>query len=275
MTKVRIFAAGATAALSLVCLPAPLLAADQPSQGWTVTVRGNVGMSPAWEGSSDLSPFLVPGISIRRAGTAARFTAPDDAPGIAILDVDWLKAGPAARLKGPRQSGNYSQLRGMQDIDWTLEVGGFAEFWPIEKFRARIDIRHAFTGGNGNVMDLSADWVERFGRWTLSIGPRFSLADTTNMNTLFGVTPFEAFWNGRVTPYYANGGAKSFGLTAAAAYRWSNELTTTGYVKYNRLIGSAGSSPLTNNLGTANQFTFGAIVAYSFDWNGDFDWPRF
>ncbi len=275
MVILRCVAASAVAISSLLGSFAPLLAAESASPGWTVTVRGNAGLSPAWEGSSDLSPFLVPGISIRRAGTPAAFSAPDDAPGIAIFDEKWLRAGPAVRLRGPRRSGDYSQLRGVQDIDWTLEAGAFAEFWPMEKLRARLDVRYGLAGHHGAIADLSVDWVERTGRWTISVGPRLSLGNTSYMNKLFGVTPYEAFWNGRITPYWADGGAKSVGLTAAVSYKWSKEWTTTGYMKYSRLVGSAGASPLTNNLGSANQFTVGAIVAYSFDWNGSFDWPKF
>jgi MipA family protein len=264
-----------TALLSLASLSGPLVAAEAPTSGWTITLKGNVGVSPAWDGSSQLSPYLIPSVSIRRAGSPLKFTAPDDAASFAIFDEGWLKAGPAARIKGRRNSGDYWQLWGVRNIDWTLEVGGFAEFWPMEKLRTRLDIRHGFGGNHGNVVDLSADWVERFGQWTLSVGPRFTIGDTTYTNKLFGVTPWEALWNGRIYPYYADGGAKSVGLTGAVAYRWSESWTTTGWAKYNRLIGSAGASPLTNNLGSPNQFTFGAIVAYSFDWNGAFDLPRF
>lgn len=127
MVIFRSFGASAAAVLSLALSSAPLLAAEASPSDWTITVRGNAGLSPAWEGSQDLSPFLVPGISIRRAGTPAAFSSPDDAPGIAILDENWLRAGPAVRLKGPRRSGDYAELRGVQDIDWTLEAGAFAE----------------------------------------------------------------------------------------------------------------------------------------------------
>ena len=43
-------------------------------------------------------------------------------------------------------------------------------------------------------------------------------------------------------------------------------------MKYNRLVGSA---PAPREQSRLNQFTVGAIVAYSFDWNGAIDWPKF
>jgi MipA family protein len=268
MSPVKHFLTAGAVGLSLALLSPALHAAEATSSGWTITLKGNGGVSPAWEGSSDLSPYLVPGLSMRRMGSPLSFSAPDDAPSIALFDEGWLKAGVAGRLRGPRRSGDYSQLWGLQNIDWTVEVGGFAEFWPMEKFRARIDLRHGFSGHHGNVVDLSADWVERLGPWTLSAGPRMTLGDAGYMNKLFGVTFYEALMNWRVSPYNAPGGAKSVGLAGSVGYQWSPSWTTTGYVKYNRLIGPAGSSPIVTNLGSRNQLTLGAIAAYSFDWAG-------
>ena len=266
MSSFKIFsAAGAAVALLLA---APAHAAESQSSGWTITLKGNAGVSPAWEGSKDLSPYLLPGLSMRRIGSPQSFSAPDDAPGFALFDEGWLKAGVAGRLKGPRRSGDYAELRGVHDIDWTLEAGAFAEFWPMEKLRARIDIRHGFIGHHGNVVDLSADWVERHGPWTLSFGPRLSLADTRAMDKLFGVNGYEALMNGRIAASTAQGGARSLGLAGAVSYAWSKSWTTTGYARYNRLVGSAGASPIVASLGSKNQFTLGAIVAYSFDWAG-------
>jgi len=68
--------------------------------------------------------------------------------------------------------------------------------------------------------------------------------------------------------YRAEGGAKSIGLAGAVSYEWSKQWTTTVYARYNRLVGSASQSPLVAALGSRNQFTLGAIVAYSFDWAG-------
>jgi len=252
-------------ALLLVC---PALAAEPASQGWTITLKANGGVSPAWEGSKDLSPYLLPGLSVRRAGSAVNFAAPDDSPGFALFDENWMRAGVVGKLKGPRRSADHADLRGVHDIDWTVEAGLFAEFWPIEKLRARIEARHGFVGHHGNIVDLSMDWVERRGPWTMSIGPRLSLGDTRYMDKLFGVTAFEAATTGRLPAYRAEGGAKSFGVAAAVSYEWSRSWTTTAYARYNRLVGSAGESPLVAGLGSRNQFTLGAIVAYSFDWAG-------
>lgn len=245
----------------------PAFAAEPAAQGWTITLKANGGVSPAWEGSKDLSPYLLPGLSVRRAGSPLTFSAPDDSPGFALFDENWLKAGVVGKLKGPRRSADHAELRGVHDVDWTVEAGLFAEFWPIEKLRARIEARHGFIGHHGNLVDLSMDSVERRGPWTVSVGPRLSLGDTRYVDKLFGVNPAEAVMTG-LPAYRAEGGAKSIGLAGAVSYEWSKQWTTTVYARYNRLVGSASQSPLVAALGSRNQFTLGAIVAYSFDWAG-------
>lgn len=243
-------------------------AAEPSASGWTITLKANAGMSPAWEGSNSLSPYLAPGLGIRRAGTPLAFSAPDDSPSFALLDVGWLKAGPAGRLKGPRKASDHAELRGIHDIDWTLEAGGFFELWPVETFRVRVEARHGFLGHHGNVVDFSADWIERRGPWTVSVGPRMSIGDTRYMDQVFGVTAQDALTNGSLPIYRAGGGMKSAGVSGAISYEWSKAWTTTIYADYRRLVGSAGASPITTGLGSRDQFTVGAIAAYSFDWPG-------
>lgn len=242
----------------------PALAAD----GWTVTIRGAGGVSPGWDGARDLTPFLLPGLSVRKAGAPTSFAAPDDAVGVALLDEGWLKAGPVGRLRGPRRQSQHAVLRGLHDIDWTLEAGLFAEFWPMEKIRTRVEIRQGFLGHHGVVADLYADWVERQGAWTVSIGPRLSLASGATMNKIYGVTLQDAIARPTLPIYQPGGGLRSLGVAGAVSYRWSPAWTTTVYAKYARLAGPAGASPIVREIGSSNQVTVGLIVAYSFDWAG-------
>ena len=34
------------------------------------------------------------------------------------------------------------ELTGIRDVDWGVELGAFAEFWPLQNVRGRIDLRH-------------------------------------------------------------------------------------------------------------------------------------
>lgn len=240
-----------------------------PVSGWIVTVRANAGFSPNYDGSKDLSPYLLPGLGMRRPDSPVAFGAPDESPGFALYDNGFVKAGLSGRLRGPRQQSLYPELHGVHDIDWTIEGGAFAEFWTLQKLRARVELRHGFWGHHGDVADFYLDWVERHGPWTLSIGPRFSLADQPYMNKFFGVSAYEALANGGLYPFTpSGGGAKSAGLTGSVTYQWSGAWSTSAYAKYNRLLGDAATAPVTTTLGSRNQFTIGLSVAYSFRWDG-------
>jgi outer membrane protein len=232
---------------------------------WTATISVNPGMSSAYPGSKSIAPFLAPGGGLRRAGTPESFSAPDDNPGLALYDTGWLKAGPVGRFQGARRSGDHPELRGIKDVDWTVEGGVFAELWPTEKLRSRIEIRHGLHGHFGFVGTLGLDWVEKAGAWTLSAGPRLELADRQYAKRYFSVWPSEALANGQIAPFAAGGGIRSIGFAGAAKYHWNQQWSTTLYARYDRLMGDAAASPITARLGSRNQFSFGAIISYSFD----------
>jgi MipA family protein len=239
-----------------------------PVSGWIVSLKGYAGYSPNYDGSKDLSPYLLPGLSMRRPNSPVSFGAPDESPGFTLYDNGSFKAGATGRLRGPRTQAQYGELHGIHDIDWTVEAGGFAEFWTFDKLRARAEIRQGLWGHHGEIADFYLDWVERHGPWLISFGPRFSLADQRYLNKLFGVSPYEALMNGNVYPFTpAGGGAKSFGAIGALTYQWSQDWSTTVYGKYNRLLGDAAASSITTNLGSRNQFTIGLSLAYSFFWD--------
>jgi outer membrane scaffolding protein for murein synthesis (MipA/OmpV family) len=113
------------------------------------------------------------------------------------------------------------------------------------------------------VADFALDGVLPSGAWTFSAGPRLTLASGDYMDAYFSVSPLESVLNG-APAYAAGGGVKSVGAAVAATYRFSPQWSTTGFARYDRLVGSAGDSPIPQLYGSRNQFTFGANVAYSF-----------
>lgn len=255
----------AIGALASLAHPA---AAQQPfsflSGEWLVTFKGNVVALPSYPGASDMSVLPYPSLSLRRAGTPESYSAPDDTISFALYDAGWLKAGPAGRFVGARRAKDHRELVGLRDIDWTLEAGAFAEFWPTEKLRTRAELRYGFHGHRGIVADFGADWVERFGAWTISGGPRLRVGSDRYMASYFSVSPAEALINTRVSPFDAKSGIASAGLAAAVTYKWSEQWRTTVHGRWDRLTGDAGRSPIPTQLGSRNQFTVGATLAYTF-----------
>ena len=224
-------------------------------------------VSPEFLGSKNYGLTAYPSISVRRAGTPESFSAPDDGIGLDLSPLDWLRCGPVVHYQGGRYLSGNPELHGLHKVPWTLQGGGFVELWPTGHIRARAELVHGFRSGDGFAAYLSADWVERLGKWTLSGGPRFSLEDTKDMRTRFGVTFEDALNNGFVSPYRPNGGLSGAGLAAAASYQWNDQWAATGYGGYQRLIGDAGKSPIVTHLGSRDEFSLGARLSYSFGVN--------
>ncbi len=231
---------------------------------WLVTVKGNVVAAPAYPGADEILAMPYPSVSFRRPGAPERFSALDDPISFELYENGGFSAGPSLKFIGARKYSDHPQLLGLRDVSWTVEAGAFAQLWVTEYLRTRIDVRQGFHGHKGLVFDLAADGVYRTGPWTLSAGPRMTLASNRYMDAYFGVTPAESLVNGVLPAYAPGGGLKSVGASMGATYRFSPEWATSAYVRYDRLLGPAGDSPIPNAFGSLNQFTFGANVAYSF-----------
>jgi outer membrane scaffolding protein for murein synthesis (MipA/OmpV family) len=138
---------------------------------------------------------------------------------------------------------------------------------PITR-RTHLEIRQAVNGNRGLEANLSIDGVYRVGPWTFSAGPRVGYGDGTFMNAYYSVTPFEAIVNGRISAYYATAGIDKVGALLTARYEFNRSWSTTVYGGYDRLVGSAGYSPIPNQLGSRDEFKGGAMVSYTFAWGG-------
>lgn len=235
-----------------------------PAAEWNVTVNAKLTVSPSYPGAKSLSALPYPTLALRDAGTPATFTAPDDNVSLALFDNGWLKAGPALKFIGARTARDDRELLGLAKVPWSLEAGAFIELYPIKQLRTRIELREGFHGYSGLYADLGADWIQPWGQWQFSAGPRIALAGSGFMNRYFSVSPAEAAANGTILPFKASGGLVSIGVAGAATYRWSPSFALTGWLRYDRLQNDAAASPIASRLGSRDQFSFGLIGSYSF-----------
>jgi len=237
----------------------------QPAAEWIVTVNGKVTVSPSYPGAKTLAVLPYPTLSLREAGTPASFAAPDDNVSLALFDNGWLKAGPALKFIGSRNARDNHDLLGLSTVPWSIEAGAFIELYPLKQLRTRIEVRQGFHGYSGLYADFGADWIQPWGQWQFSLGPRLALAGDGFMKTYFSVSAAEATAIGTITPFKARGGLVSLGMAGAATYRWSPSFAMTGWLRYDRLQNDAAASPIVSNLGSRNQFSFGLIGSYSFN----------
>jgi len=257
--------ASAQTAFSLPAPPFELPILPSVSGNWTVMVGVGGEYRPNFEGSKNSKLSPIPIFTIRRAGSADPFRAPRDSASIALIDFGELRAGPAAKFVPGRKSFNYTELNGLGDVNAAVEVGGFVEYYPVDWFRMRSEIRQGLGGHHGVVVDLSADFiVPVIQRLTVSAGPRFTWQSTQATSPYFGVNAVQAAASG-LPIFDAKGGAHSTGFGTQVMYRVTPQWEVHSYIEYERLLGDGAKSPLVTTRGSVNQTTVGVGASYAFD----------
>jgi outer membrane scaffolding protein for murein synthesis (MipA/OmpV family) len=259
---------GAAAQADEYNLPGLITPPPGTTAEWIVDVSGMGGIAPSFPGAKTYSFFGLPGIAIRRAGEPERFSAPDDSLSLAILKNNLFAVGPAGRWVNNRSIKNYHELFGLSDVNASIEVGGFVEFTPVPWARVRGEIRKAVSGYDGWAAYLGGDIWQKWGRLTLSIGPRLDFGNDQYASAFFSVDPWQAALNqwsgGRLTAYRATGGLVDAGVTAAARYELSDTWRVSAYGTYQALTGSVSNSPVATRAGSTNQYAAGIELRYSF-----------
>lgn len=241
--------------------------APQPAapSGWVVSLGIGPIAVPTFPASKTYQVWPTGTFAWRGPNEPPPFSSPDDGFGIALLNLPMLVAGPVARILPSRglRNGN-SNFYGLHNVGWTLEIGGFAEVWLAPFFRTRVEVRQAVNGHNGLAANVAFDGIYRTGPFTFSAGPRLALGNGTYMNAYFSVSPGEAEANGTVYPYQASGGVTSLGVLGAVKYDINPAWSVTLFGGYDHFMNSAAASPIPNLLGSNNQYTGGAVIAYTF-----------
>jgi outer membrane protein len=156
-------------------------------------------------------------------------------------------------------------LQGVHKIDFALEPGVYAEWWPADSLRLRGEARHGAMGNSAWSGDVAADLVHDDRKWVLSIGPRLHLGDSRFTRTYFDITALDAARSPfGISAYTKQGTFVSWGALASAEYRWSPRWSLLGDVRYQRLIGDAADSPIVAQLGSPNQVRAAVGVRYRF-----------
>ena len=257
--------ASAQTAFTLPAPPFQLPMVPSVSGTWTVMVGIGGEYKPDFEGANRAMLSPIPIFAIRRAGSSEQFRGPRDSPSIAFLDFGDLRAGPVAKFEAARKQYNYSELNGLGDVKAAVELGGFVEYYPVDWFRTRVELREGVVGHNGTVADFSADFiVPVIQRLTISAGPRFTWESTQATSPYFGIDALQAMTSG-LPLFNAKGGAHSYGAGTQVSYRINPQWEVHSYVEYERLLGDAAASPLVTLRGSPNQTTFGVGFSYSFD----------
>jgi len=204
-------------------------------------------VAPSYEGSDSYVAYPFPSVRFH----ALRLKNGYELGG---GDEQGLSLFPSFRYVGRRSFNSDDALFGLPDVDPSLELGaGFS--YRIDNFRAFLELRYGVIGHNGFVGETGIDWISKpLDKLTVTVGPHLSFASEKYMNTYFGVSPNEALRAG-VAGHELSAGLKTIGISSSARYKLDRKWTIEGRAKWDRLVGEAGSSPVTS-LGDQNQYSF-------------------
>ena len=212
------------------------------------TLRAGVTAQPEFPGSDDY--FVGPDLGFSFGSLEfGRF-------GIGDPDPELVRTGLGLRgsfnYVGERDSSEYEGLRGLDDVDAAFEVGlGLA--YRQDAYQVFGDLRYGVTGHDALVGEVGADVFFRpSDRLLVNAGPRVLFAEDDYARTYFGVSPEESATSG-LPAFEAEGGALSAGLEVGAFYRLDEDWGVEGAVTYDRLLGDAADSPITE-AGSADQY---------------------
>lgn len=259
------FAALGCAALTSAIAAPPAIAGDAPA-GTIITIGGYGVFGPKFEGAKHDELGFKPSFSWRGPNDRVWLDLPNDGLDFSVIEGENYRAGVVGNLRWQRHAEDV-RPRGYKRVgseDVSIEAGAFAEYWPSQALRTRVELRDAFFGAEGLIADFSADVVlHPAQRWTLTGGPRLSIADQTFMDSYYSINAAQSAASG-LTQFKADAGIRSYGAGVSARYQLTDDLLTIGYVEYQRLAGSASDSPLIDDRGSPDQVTFGLGMKYSF-----------
>jgi MipA family protein len=254
--------------------PVRVLAADRPATttpapptpDWTVDVGVSSIAAPRYDGAKRFMVLPLPYVGVAWRDTL--FASIKDGVGANLYNTDVLKAGILARPNfGRYRANDRRSLTGLNDVDWTVEAGGFVKYTPLPFLATSLEVRRGVGGREGFIAEWSADISAPpllDDKLFLSIGPRVSASDQQYNNAVYGVTATEAVRSGYAV-YKPKGGLRSVGAGAGAIYRVTDQITFSLFADYARLVASAAKSPIVKGGGgSENQFTVGTALTYRF-----------
>ncbi|MDE1974248.1 MAG: MipA/OmpV family protein [Hyphomicrobiales bacterium] len=256
----------AAADLDQSAAPAPMMAkAPAAVSDWLVTIGGEVRALPAWPGapSTVYSIGGFPLFNIGKPGDPPVLFAARDGFGVPLLDFGKFQVGPVGTLSWPRYVNPWGSLHGLNNVDWAVQLGGYAQYWPVPWLRVRAEARQGIGGETGQSGDVYVDAVVPVGQFRVSGGPRLSLQSAAATSPYFSITPAQAATAG-LPAYNAGGGVYSYGAGGQLEYFFNERWQVHGIFEYERLDGSAANSPLVTMRGSPNQYTFGVGGTYTF-----------
>jgi outer membrane scaffolding protein for murein synthesis (MipA/OmpV family) len=264
--------AGLVALALLLPIARPAIAQQAAKEATPISgiVVLGAGVVPEFPGASDLQaiPFIGGRIEKGRRylaieGITARLN---------VLGSRHLEFGPVLNLTFGRDSvGASGFVAALPSRDLSVEVGGFAALAWNGVLRGGDEVRVMLQAARG-VNDVHEGWLGSISvGWIAPLSPRLFVTTRVGIglmsdafaDTYFSVSDASAGASG-LPAYAAAGGMLDAGVSGSASYALSRHWALSGAMSYRRLLGNAGSSPIVEDAGSANQIVAALGVGYIF-----------
>jgi outer membrane scaffolding protein for murein synthesis (MipA/OmpV family) len=240
--------------LMLIMTAAPVWASDIAGLG--------AGVAPDYEGSDDTKavPMFMynhiydSGRFIKLMGPNLKFN---------LLADHQFSLGPVLNYRMSRNNNvDNNQVADLKNVDAAFEAGVFGGI-ELNNFLLGLEVLADVSGSHdGMTAQASAGY-----RWkampTLTLTPRIftTYADSDYMDTYFTVDSGNI--GSSSLPYYsADSGFKDVGIDLVAHYTPWEHWGIMGLLQYKSLLNDAKDSPLVDDVGDDQQFTFGLMGTY-------------
>ena len=252
-------------------------AGDPPeisTKGWRLSFGAGVIYAPAFAGSKDYQLIAFPNVNVEFKDLF--FASAKEGVGYNVINSNGWRVGPVVKYVFERkEDGNNpfrvggdksTALKGLGNVDATLECGGFAEY-RYEPFVYKVGLRQGAGGHKGMIGEASINYsgaIKRPGPPIFyAVGPRATFADSEYINAYFGINQAQSVASG-LNRYDAGSGFVSYGLGGFMLIPLFNPVSVSVFGGYDRLSNEVADSPLIRQRGSENQFAIGLSITYKF-----------
>jgi outer membrane protein len=243
--------------------------------GWRFKLGVGALAAPAFLGAKEYQIIALPNVTV--AYNDLFFASVKEGIGYNVVHANGWRVGPFAKYAFARKEDDSNPfrvggdrttaLRGLGNVDGTLEFGGFAEY-RHESFAYKVELRQGIDGHKGMIGEVSmsyADAIRRSGPPIVyAIGPRATFADADYINAYFGINQTQSVRSG-LPPYTAGGGFVTYGVSGFLSLPLVSPVSVSIFAGYDHVGHEVADAPLIKHRGNDNQVTFGLGVTYAFD----------
>ncbi len=234
---------------------------------WKISLGVGAAYKPDYEGSNDYEVAPLPDINIsyrdlvflRGPSLGANLVTVNGA-----RESDKLQLGPLVRYRFGRDQDDNDALRGLGDVDGSVEAGLFGRY-SVGRWSAGLTVVQDVADGHGGALAEASFGYAMPVASDLKASLRASTtwASEDYMESYFGISGSQAARSGR-RPFDAGSGFKDVGLSLGLEYAVTDNWSLGGRVGYTRLLGDAADSPIVDEDGSADQFIVGVSLGYRF-----------